>query len=199
MRKMFSEKQIKKMVEESPAEVVKALKGQDINVEGITSKGIANTGALANIGDVAVSGKLTASGTLKTAYEEIPLTLNEKFVANSFGKLIIQNSLMLFVIAGTIPQQESSLGTIVIATAVIPQEYRSKLKTIPDENGNPSLNLTTAEFACTYDSGYHVRACLMLFNAETGALTVYASMPAGTNGPVRYISARVPLILVDEE
>ena len=65
MRRMFSENQIKEMIKEEavqPEEVVGLLVGKDINVDGITSKGIANTGAIANIGNVAISGDLIVQG-----------------------------------------------------------------------------------------------------------------------------------------
>ena len=61
---MYSENQIKKIIEESAPAIIEALKGQDISINGLTSKGIANTGALGNIGDVAISGNLTVSGSI---------------------------------------------------------------------------------------------------------------------------------------
>lgn len=39
-------------------------KNEDIQVNGITSKGIANTGAIGNIGDVAINGDLSVSGSI---------------------------------------------------------------------------------------------------------------------------------------
>ena len=65
MRRMISQElqaYIEKLVKEG---IAKQLEGKDINVEGITSKGIANTGAFANIGDVVVSGDITAQGEEK--------------------------------------------------------------------------------------------------------------------------------------
>lgn len=59
MRRMYSENQIAEIVKKYPQAVVKALEGQDISVEGITSKGIANTGNIANTGDIGASGKIT--------------------------------------------------------------------------------------------------------------------------------------------
>lgn len=69
MRRMYSVSElktyIKKILAESPNEVKEALLGQDIKVNGITSKGIANTGGFANIGDVAISGDLNVQGENK--------------------------------------------------------------------------------------------------------------------------------------
>lgn len=63
MRRMFSKLQLIALIIKTMGEnIVNALLGKDINVEGITSKGIANTGGLANIGDVAISGDLVAQG-----------------------------------------------------------------------------------------------------------------------------------------
>ena len=62
MRRMYSESELRKFIQEHGVDVVASLLGKDISVEGITSKGIANTGGLANIGDVAISGDLIVQG-----------------------------------------------------------------------------------------------------------------------------------------
>lgn len=77
MRRMYSEKQILELVKNNPEAVVRALLGQDISVEGITSKGIANTGGLANIGDVAINGNLDVSGEGKGKVVANTLEQNE--------------------------------------------------------------------------------------------------------------------------
>ena len=89
MRRMYSQNQIKEMIKESPSEVVEALKGQDINVNGITSKGIATTGAITgkslDITNPAKSFNLVLSN--------IPegLSINERFMKAhvSCGLLLI--------------------------------------------------------------------------------------------------------------
>lgn len=70
MRRMYSEKQILELVKKNPEAVVKALLGQDINVNGITSKGIANTGNVGITGDLAVSGSINGeeNPSLKPLY-----------------------------------------------------------------------------------------------------------------------------------
>lgn len=65
MKRMYSKKQILELVKSNPEAVIKALLGQDINVNGITSKGIANTGNIANTGDIANIGKITGGEILE--------------------------------------------------------------------------------------------------------------------------------------
>ena len=57
---MFSQKQIEEMISSgiTPEYILEKLVGQDINVDGITSHGIANTGSFGNIGDAVVSGNM---------------------------------------------------------------------------------------------------------------------------------------------
>lgn len=92
MRRMFSEKQIKGIVKESPSEVVEALKGQDISVEGITSKGIANTGNVGITGDLAVSGSINGeeNPSVKPIYIH-PITL-----VNGNGGTYMRATVLLF-------------------------------------------------------------------------------------------------------
>ena len=86
MRRMYSEKQIKKLVEESPAEIKKALKNEDLEVQGLTAHGIANTGNFGTIGNAVVSGNMyiqedeDGSGNLEVEGEIIGGGLNERFV-----------------------------------------------------------------------------------------------------------------------
>lgn len=65
----------------------------DINVEGITSKGIANTGGLANIGNVAISGELSVSGDTTVG----DLSLNENKVAKIFENIVDKDGHKRFV------------------------------------------------------------------------------------------------------
>ena len=129
-------------------------------------------------------------------YVEIPLILNEEFTENSFGKLVIQNSLMLLIIAGSIPKQDIALTTLVLATGTIPSEYRNKLFNIPNGAGIIENTLTFCEFTGLYDGGYFVRSAQIQFNKTNGAITIFGDMPAGTKSDTRYISMRVPLLLV---
>lgn len=58
---MYSENQIAELIKKNPQAVVKALEEQDISVEGITSKGIANTGSIENTGDIEATGDISGS------------------------------------------------------------------------------------------------------------------------------------------
>lgn len=61
--RVIDDPDLDKQVEDIAKEVsVEGIKDKDIQVNGITSKGIANTGGLANIGDVAISGNLDVQG-----------------------------------------------------------------------------------------------------------------------------------------
>ena len=137
MRRMYSknqlEEQIKSVVSESSEEVISALVGQDISVEGITSKGIANTGGLGNIGNVAISGDLSVSGQITggeiienmSGYSFTPnlvygVTLNYVGVTKTGNKIT-------FVIAGEILKNENTPYNATVGSFTIPSAIASKL------------------------------------------------------------------------
>ena len=153
MRRMFSEKQIKGIVQESSSEVVEALKGQDISVEGITSKGIANTGGLANIGNVAISGELSASGDVKVfenivdaeghkRFIEGEISINEDLpsgITKTYGKWSLSGTHLMLVLVLSFPNgTELPSGNYVLArTSILPQWILDKI--------TPSISTSTIE------------------------------------------------------
>lgn len=58
MKRMYSKNELLLLIASAWPQIVGALKGHDIEVDGITSKGIANTGSFGNIGDGVFSGNL---------------------------------------------------------------------------------------------------------------------------------------------
>ena len=120
MRRMFSENQIKDIVKESPSEVVEALKGQDINVEGITSKGIANTG------DIGATGKITGGEIIEnmSGYSFIPTSKQNISIERIYiGAVKNGNKLTLVIFgkatrSGSVGDNYTSLGDFVIPKAV---------------------------------------------------------------------------------
>lgn len=100
MRKMFSRNEIIELIRKNPEAVLKALLGQDINVNGITSKGIANTGGLANIGDVAITGDLTAKSLKQSEANKVfEININSRagveFTKRYCKALLINNILYI--------------------------------------------------------------------------------------------------------
>ena len=145
MRKMFSKKQLEELiaivVENSPAEVVKALKGQDINVEGITSKGIANTGGFGNIGNVAISGELSVIGDTKVfenivdkdghkRFIEGDITFNEiTGITKRYAKWSLSGSHLLIVAVGKV-DINTALSNVNLSSIDLPIWIFNKLVSV---------------------------------------------------------------------
>ena len=144
MRRMFSEKQIAEIVKNNPQAVVKALEGQDISVEGITSKGIANTGGLANIGDVAISGDLIVQGEgkgvitckeVKEEYDTELIDLSEKvntlaLKSNSlYAKVEVKHGLFILVVSGNAVSAGISGNALLLKNfaSLLPDTIKSKI------------------------------------------------------------------------
>lgn len=139
MRRMYSENQIKKIIEESPATVVEALKGQDISIEGLTSKGIANTGGLANIGNVAFSGGDFTSSSAKI-FENIKDSQgHNRFVEGEgnmqtrdgitpvYVKWSLSGSHLLLVTSGTARNETVIPNAFIFGSFVLPEWIYNKI------------------------------------------------------------------------
>ena len=63
MKRMYSKEELNQFIEENGNNIVEALKGKDLSIESLTSKGITNTGNIANNGDIEATG--TVDGKLK--------------------------------------------------------------------------------------------------------------------------------------
>lgn len=150
MRRMYSENElrtfIKKYIRESGDDVVASLVGKDLSIEGLTSKGIANTGSFANIGDVAISGDLIVQGedkgnivasTLKQINPNFELDLGSiiealsdenKTFTNIYSKLVVYNRIAYIIINYKITAINSgTYGDSVISIPNIPEEIGKKI------------------------------------------------------------------------
>lgn len=149
MRRMYSEKQIAELVKNNPQAVVKALEGQDINVEGITSKGIANTGNIANTGDIATIGKITGGEIVEnmSGYSyTTPVIKNLTYDPLYVGAVKNGNKLTIVIFgkvnrSGTVENNFFALGTFGI-----PQEIYDKLVATPLGNQQRAIYSGTVNF-----------------------------------------------------
>ena len=123
MRRMFSENQIKDIVKESPSEVVEALKGQDISVEGITSKGIANTG------DIGATGKITGGEIIEnmSGYSFTPPTSTHRTFENWYAGVTKTGNKITFVISVDVTQLDTSDLNAGFGAFTIPSSIGEKL------------------------------------------------------------------------
>lgn len=140
---IFNKRQLENFIKKH---VVDGLVGKDINVNGITSKGIANTGAIGNIGNVTISGDLNVQGTGKgkvvanTLEQKIPnweldikSMLNPNFFkdsSNLYAKLVLLGNELSLVISGKFIAKEDAnpyKGFIVNKVVDIPDSIASKI------------------------------------------------------------------------
>ena len=133
MRRMYSETELRRLIRKY---AVEGLLGKDINVEGITSKGIANTGELANYGDVAISGDLDVQGEGKgkvTANE-----LLERMSGYSFNKTGVTPTLnyvgvvktgnkITFAISGVYTRSSADGSNLSLGVFSVPEAIANKL------------------------------------------------------------------------
>ena len=129
MRRMYSENQIAEIVKKYPQAVVKALEGQDINVEGITSKGIANTGNIANIGDIATTGKISGGEIveLMSGYSFVAPSQTEELSLIYASAVKNGNKLTLVVFGSYTRRTEDPKVNPTLGEFVIPGEVASKI------------------------------------------------------------------------
>lgn len=103
-------------------QVVADITDKDIQINGLTSKGIANTGGLANIGNVAITGDLDViSGTIKGNLRMSDIkdsAGNSRFIEGdttgyssklniSYAKWSLSGTHLMIVVAGVLPAGES--------------------------------------------------------------------------------------------
>lgn len=130
----------------------------DVQVEGFTSKGIANTGGFANIGNVAISGDLDVGGKISIKPSlaiDIPLTTNAGEVDIIFSKASIYEFGM-FISGNAIirnPSESQISVSSITAQFDVPSEYGDKIfdyggAKVSEEPGSASTRdiLTTPAF-----------------------------------------------------
>ena len=138
MRRMYSENQIKKIIEQSAAAVVEALKEQDISVKEITSKGISNTGTLVNNGNVSFSGGDFTSSSAKIFENIKDAQGNNRFIEDeiecetisgmtiNYSKWSLSGTHLMIVIAGNVANG-TNISFIKLATINAPQWILDKI------------------------------------------------------------------------
>lgn len=129
MRRMYSEKQIAEIVKQNPEAVVKALEGQDISVEGITSKGIANTGNIATTGDIASSGNITGKSIIQnmTGFSMASQSVSGLTKQDIYAGIVQNGNKLTIVYAFTLTRTETLSGTKNLINITIPSEVGEKL------------------------------------------------------------------------
>ena len=163
MRRMYTENQLVKVVEDN---AVKGIKNKDIQVAGITSAGIANTGGLGNIGNVVVSGDITAQGEGKGVIKanvieqvaptwQMDLSINEEYLTTLGFSLIskyyklVQFGNILYLVCSLCVQNDTEGAVTVnwdnLASqngVSIPQDIGDR---IYDKNGKKLTENSTAD------------------------------------------------------
>lgn len=139
MRRMFSKKQIERLVAENPAVVVEALQNQDVSINGLTSKGIANTGGLANIGNVAISGELLIIGDAKIFENITDSEGHKRFIedninivetegiSKTYGKWSLSGTHLLIVLALQLSNELTLSDNQKLCDISLPEWVKSKL------------------------------------------------------------------------
>lgn len=146
MKRMYSKNELLLLIASAWPQIVGALKGHDIDVNGITSKGIANTGGFANIGDVAISGNLNVQGegkgviTANEVKEEYDTDLidlssyinNTEIKSNTlYAKMKVKHGLLMIVLSGCfITNEIATAQNMVILSniySLVPEQIRSKI------------------------------------------------------------------------
>ena len=185
---MFSKKQIEEMSHSVSEDVI------DESIESGSIK--TELDKKANLSGATFTGDVKVNGEFKSSLDTISLSVNELFVEGTYAELVVDDNIMYFVLVGSIPQQESTLGTLQVCNGTIPEKYRDKLHTIPSASGTGTYVLTQAQASYFYNGGYAQTGLRISFSPATGSFEVNVSFGnAGTLSGVEYISIRVPLIL----
>lgn len=123
-------------VEDFGNNVVESLKGKDINVNGITSKGIANTGNIANIGDIATTGKITGGEIIENmsgySFEK---GANDNYIYEFiYAGVVKTGNKITFVLALNLTKQSGAganptLGNFTVPTGVLEKLFPTQIGT----------------------------------------------------------------------
>ena len=115
MRRMYSENQIKKIIEESPAAVLEALKGQALSVGKINAD---NAEIFENISD--------SKGHLRFIEGNISLRPALTTLTQTYGKWSLSGSHLMIVLCFDIPDA-TVLTNTSIATIEVPEWVKNKI------------------------------------------------------------------------
>ena len=180
MRRMFSKNQVKEIVKESSSEVVEALKGQDINVNGITSKGIANTGNIATTGDIGATGKITGGEIVEnmSGYSFTKSTNPNFAITYNYVGAVKNGNKLTLVISGIINFSAIPSSNLArIGAFVIPSSIGSKIFPYNIGSLNDVVDNKKVSFANTY-SAYVDLPSVMFKNSDTEVELRLYNMPA---------------------
>lgn len=216
MRRMYSEKQILELVKKNPEAVVRALLGQDINVEGITSKGIANTGGLANIGDVTISGNLIVQGEGKgkitakileqTEANKIYLLSNPSLSGRTLTEIynkaiVINNMLYIFANFKVTNETESDISSSSVSFDIeVDNEVGDKIYCLNGEklSDDYTSNQPICPFYSSNTSGntFDTFSSRAISKVAKNVMRIYLLIPAMTPNAERLVSGRQFLCLL---
>ena len=203
MRRMYSESELRNFIK---SYVVEALVGKDISVEGISSKGIANTGGFANIGDVTISGDLLVQGedkgkikgnTLESVnplYERninFPETSGNFSIEPIYTKVIQWNHTLRIVISVKVTntgETSANVPNIYPSRFTIPTSVGSK---VYDVDGNSVVDNPTVA-----DTEILIRGCMGSIQDYSGANFQHFNLAFGRYNNNVAISLRFPTISV---
>lgn len=185
MRRMFSEKQIKRLIAENPAAVLEALKGQDISAKTLEQ-------SEPNVDIEMTEVAALPEGLVLTKYYE---------------KAIIVNNILYITlnynIANPTENSISLTNNWLTKKAVIPSKYASKIYRADGENitGSPSATLTLnwiAPLYTKYGQYQFTPSDLGAYIEHTAAKTIAIPFAGGASIPSNssiFVSGRVALTL----
>ena len=164
MKRMYSNEELVQFLKENSETIVEALKNKDLSIAGLTSKGIANTGGFANIGDVAISGNLSVQGeekgiiTCNALIEEYDTDLidlseyvNDTEVKSHslYAKMKVKHGLLMIVVSGVFVTNAiaSALNLTLLKNfySLLPEAIRSKI--YRSDRTNLTENPTQANYS----------------------------------------------------
>ena len=125
-------------------------KNEDIQVNGITSKGIANTGNIANIGDIVATGAISGK-TLSQSEpnKEFDIVINQDLQGcteseTSFKKCKVINNILYFIVETTLTNNTGANVSFnnLAFKCVVDNEVASKIYRI---DGKPLNNYTSGD------------------------------------------------------
>ena len=210
---MYSLEQLQKFLQENGDAVVEALNNKDLSVAGFTSKGIANTGIFENIGDIAITGDITAQGEGKgniigntieqllpnKEFPIVPYTLRNLTFTGSYCKALVVNNVLYLIMSFVLSNETAE--TITAGTCSfdveVDDETAEKIICVNGEtlNDDYSSDANITSITWSKGSGYDVIGSDLIKKVAKNKMRIHCYV-ASQNADASYpIEGRTFLLL----